>query len=140
VKAGLVNRPLDYSWSSLGSYLLERKKLKWLDTKEVLGYFGGRRKALLEFMHGKVEREIVRFKGAAWSYGSEGFIQRIGALQGNKGLNWAKELQQEPAVLSRVLGKLAEELASNPELRGVVETLCDNLRKGRRLKRSIRFR
>jgi len=37
----------------------------------------------------------------------------------------AKELQQEPAVLSK--------------LRGVVETLCDNLRKGRRLKRSIRF-
>jgi len=38
-----------------------------------------------------------------------------------------------------MLGKLAEELASKPELRGVVETLCDNLRKGRRLKRSIRF-
>jgi len=32
------------------------------------------------------------------------------------------------------IGKLAEELVSNPELRGVVETLCVNLRKGRRLK------
>lgn len=42
-----------------------------------------------------------------------------------------KELQQEPAVLSRGLGKLAEELASSPELRGVVETLYDNLWKGR---------
>lgn len=51
----------------------------------------------------------------------------------------AKELQQESAVLSRGLGKLAEELASKPELRGVVETLCDSLRKGRRPKRSIRF-
>ncbi len=51
----------------------------------------------------------------------------------------AKELGQEPAVLSRGLGKLAEEMASNPELRGVVETLCDNFRKGRRRKRSIRF-
>jgi len=46
---------------------------------------------------------------------------------------------QALAVLSRGLGKLAEEIASNPELRGVVETLCENLRKGRRLKRSIRF-
>jgi hypothetical protein len=32
-------------------------------------------------------------------------------------------------VLSR--GKLAEELASNPELRGVVEHLYDSLRKGK---------
>jgi hypothetical protein len=31
----------------------------------------------------------------------------------------AKELHQDPAVLSRGLGKLAEELASKPELRGV---------------------
>jgi len=37
----------------------------------------------------------------------------------------AKELQQEPAVLSRSLGKSAEELESKPELRGVVETHCD---------------
>jgi hypothetical protein len=50
----------------------------------------------------------------------------------------AKELQQESAVLSRGLGKLAEELASKSELRGVVETLYDSLRKGRRPKISIR--
>ena len=47
----------------------------------------------------------------------------------------AKELQQEPAVLSRGLGKLA----SKSELRGIVETFCDRLRKGRRPKRTIRF-
>jgi hypothetical protein len=35
----------------------------------------------------------------------------------------AKELQQKSAVLSRGLGKLAEELASKSELRSVVETL-----------------
>jgi hypothetical protein len=34
----------------------------------------------------------------------------------------AKELHQDPAVLSRGLGKLAEELANKPELGGVVET------------------
>jgi len=90
VKAGLVNRPEDYSWSRLGSYQSERKKPRWLDTKEVLGYFGGRRKALLEFMHGKAEREVVRFyrrERPGPILGSEGFIQRIGALQGNKGLD-----------------------------------------------------
>ena len=51
----------------------------------------------------------------------------------------AKQLRQEPAVLSRGLGKLADELASKPELRRIVETLCNSLRKGRRIKRSIRF-
>ena len=35
----------------------------------------------------------------------------------------AKELHQDPAVLSRGLGKLAEGLVSKPELRSVVETL-----------------
>ena len=38
----------------------------------------------------------------------------------------------------RGLGKLAEELDSNRE-RGVLETLCGRLRKGRRPKRSIRL-
>ncbi len=51
-----------------------------------------------------------------------------------KNSNRARVTQIDPEI-----GKLAEELASNPELRGVVETLCVNLRKVRRLKRSIRF-
>jgi len=51
----------------------------------------------------------------------------------------AKELPQESAVLSRGLGKLAEELAGKPELRGIVERLYASLRKGRRPKRPIRF-
>ena len=40
----------------------------------------------------------------------------------------AKELDKDPAVLSRGLGKLAEELVSKPELRGVVETLYKHMR------------
>ena len=47
----------------------------------------------------------------------------------------AKESEQDPAVLSSSLRKLASKL----ELRGVVEALCDSLRKERRPKRSIRF-
>jgi len=67
-------------------------------------------------------------------------IRRVGReLGGFTNQELAKELKQEPAVLSRGLGKLAEELASNPQLRAVVQTLCNGLRKGRRPKRSIRF-
>jgi len=51
----------------------------------------------------------------------------------------AKELQQEHAVLSIGLGKLAEELVRDPALRRLVEALCDSLRKGRRPKKSKRL-
>jgi len=45
---------------------------------------------------------------------------------------------EDPAVLSRGLGKLAEELARSPEPCGLVEMLCTNLRKSWRPKRSIK--
>ena len=48
------------------------------------------------------------------------------------------ELAQDPAALSRGLGKLADELAKDAKLRSVVQTLCDGLRKGKRVKKSIR--
>lgn len=50
----------------------------------------------------------------------------------------AKHLGQDPAVLSRGLGKLAEELGKDRDFQRVVENLCNALRKGRPRKRSIR--
>ena len=76
-------------------------------------------------------REIVRIRRVMAWLGRE-----LGGLTSQE---LAKELHQDPAVLSRGLGKLTEELASKPELRGAVETLYEILRKGRRRKRSIRF-
>ena len=50
----------------------------------------------------------------------------------------AMEMAQDPAALSRGLGKLADELAKDAKLRSVVQMLCDGLRKGKRVKKSIR--
>jgi len=50
----------------------------------------------------------------------------------------AKELRQDAGALSRGIGKLADELSKNHELREVVEKLCENLRRGKTAKRSIR--
>ena len=72
-------------------------------------------------------REIVRIKLVMAWLGRK--------FRGLTNETLAKELQQEPAVLSRGLGKLASKL----ELRGVVETRCDKLRKGRGPKRSLRL-
>ena len=82
-------------------------------------------------LHRGRAREIVRVRRVMAWVGRE-----LGGLSNQE---LAKDLYQDSAVLSRGLGKLAEELARNPELRGVVETLCDGLRKGRGPKRSIRF-
>ena len=73
------------------------------------------------------EREIVQIKLVMAWLGRK--------FRGLTNETLTKELRQEPAVLSRSLGNLASKL----ELRGVVETRCDKLRKGRRPKRSIRF-
>jgi len=43
------------------------------------------------------------------------------------------------AVLSRGLSKLADGMRKERDLQSVVEKLCNDLRKGRRPKRSIRF-
>jgi REP element-mobilizing transposase RayT len=82
-------------------------------------------------LHRGRAREIVRVRRVMAWLGRE--------LGGFTNQALAKELRQEPAVLSRGLGKLAAELASIPDLCRVVETLSNSLKKGHRVKRSIRF-
>jgi putative transposase len=82
-------------------------------------------------LHRGRAREIVRVRRVMAWVGRE--------LGGFTNQELAKQLQQESAVLSRGLGTLAAELVSIPELRRVVETLINSLRKGHRIKRSIRF-
>jgi len=53
--------------------------------------------------------------------------------------NMAKELGQDTTVLIRGLAKMAQELGNDPKLRSIVEKLCNDLRKGRRPKRSVRY-
>jgi hypothetical protein len=55
------------------------------------------------------------------------------------GQELANESHEDPTVFSTSSEKLAEELASKPELRVVVETLYDSVRERRRPRRSIRF-
>jgi len=50
----------------------------------------------------------------------------------------AKLLRQDPAALSRGIIKLADEFSENSELRSDVEKLCEKLRRGHKVKRSIR--
>lgn len=104
-------------------------EITWAEiTEEVCKQFGLPVSAVL---HRGRARDIVRVRRVMAWVGRE--------LGGFSNPALAKELQQDPAVLSRGLGKLAEQLASEPELRKIVDRLCNSLRKGRRPRRLIRF-
>lgn len=61
VAAGQVTHPEQYRWSSLSHYLTGHGKPPWLETKTVLGHFGGRSQAFLAFMREQPEEELAAF-------------------------------------------------------------------------------
>jgi REP element-mobilizing transposase RayT len=103
-------------------------EIRWAEVRDgVCKQFGVPPSVVL---HRDRRRENARVKRVMAWVGREvgGFTNR----------QMAEELGQDAAALSRGLGKLAGELGANQELRKVVEKLCATLRRGRRLKRSIR--
>ncbi|MFQ5882889.1 MAG: transposase [Candidatus Methylomirabilales bacterium] len=107
---------------------LQVVEIGWAEVREgVCEQFGISAPAVL---HRGRRRENARIKRVMAWVGRE-----VGGFT-NQGM--AKELGQDPAVLSRGLGKLADELGRDPDLQRTVEQLCNALRKGRRPKRSIR--
>lgn len=84
VMAGAVLRPEQYRWSSLRAYLTPRGRPAWLDTEMVLATFRGRRPALLAFMRGQPEAEVMAFYRAGRSapiLGTEPFKAWLRARQ-----------------------------------------------------------
>ena len=49
----------------------------------------------------------------------------------------ARQLGQDPSTISRGLSQLADELGAGGSFQGIVQQICDGLRKGRPIKRSI---
>jgi REP element-mobilizing transposase RayT len=102
-------------------------EIKWADVREVVcKKFGVSPSAVL---HRGRRREQVRIKRVMAWVGRE-----VGGFSHQE---IARELRQDPTVLSRGLGKLADQLAQNCDLQTEVEQLCGLLRKGRRPKRLI---
>ncbi|MCH7915180.1 MAG: transposase [Deltaproteobacteria bacterium] len=104
-------------------------EIEWAEVKErVCREFGVLAGAVLHRGRG---RKNVRIKRVMAWVGREvgGFTYQL----------MAKELSQDPAVLSRGLSKLSDEIRKERDLQIVVEKLCNSLRKGRRPKRSLRL-
>ncbi len=113
VKEEAPARAVEISWEEVCEAVLRRMKVR---AEEV-------------FHRGRV-REAVQVKRVMAWVGRE-----VGGLT-NQAM--AKALGQDPGALSRGLRKLGEEIEEDQSLRKTVQSLCEALRKGRRLKRSIR--
>ncbi len=100
-------------------------EIEWAEVRErVCREFGVLAGAVLHRGRG---REDVRIKRVMAWVGRE-----VGGFTNQQ---MAKELRQDPAVLSRGLSQLADGMKRERELQSVVEKLCNALRKGRRPKR-----
>lgn len=96
MEAGLVKRPEAYQWSSLKDYLSRGKKPEWLDTRDLLDPFGGRKGPFLVFMHGKLEEEIKAFYQKERSgpiLGTEEFVEEVRV--GRSGGGVSREIPEE---------------------------------------------
>jgi REP element-mobilizing transposase RayT len=88
VRAGMVQRPEEYPWSSYGSYVGMMKKPSWCTVDFILRYFGEDRPAAQkryhEFVHdliGKEYRSPLEDTFASTILGGEEFIHRIKSEQ-----------------------------------------------------------
>jgi len=102
--------------------------LPWAEVKEaVCKYFDLPPSVVLQRGRGRTNAKAKRVM--AW------IAREVGGFANQE---TAKLLRQDAAALSRGISKLAEELSKNSELRRDVERLCENLRTGKKPKRSIR--
>lgn len=91
LRAGLVERPEQWAWSSYRSYLSGGKGADWVDAGEVLAYFGKRRacaaqkyRAMVENAIGKEEADPAAGAVAQLILGEEEFVERIKKILGDK--------------------------------------------------------
>ncbi len=84
LRAGMVDNPVDYPWSSYQYYVGQKKSPEWLVTDFNLSYFGGSRSAAPEayrdFVEALVNQEYespLKEVFASTILGDEGFIKAI---------------------------------------------------------------
>jgi hypothetical protein len=104
-------------------------EIKWGEIQEAVCKQYGRPVGAV--MHRGRDRETVRMKRIMAWVGRE-----VGGMSNQE---MAREIKVDPAVLSRGLGRLAEEFVEDKGLQNTVSNLCKALRKGRQVKRARRF-
>jgi putative transposase len=124
VRAGLVERPEEWCWSSYAGYHRERNALSWLCYSTVLGEFGGETTCRREYARfvqaGMAEPARSPFADAIGGLlvGSVAFVDRMKKLLGERPRDEAvpqlKALRQRPS-LAEITAAAATHFGSDPK-------------------------
>lgn len=108
VVAGVVSEMDRYRWSSHREYWNKRERPSWLNTTSVLSRFH-RLTEYQEFMHSKIEKEVVDFYKGPYQkaiLGDKEFIEWVKEKLGERG-----KVEEEKPESRRVFGLGIEEIA-----------------------------
>ena len=115
VRAGIVERPEEYQWSSYQYYIGHRKKPEWLKTDFILDYFGKKvftaQKRYREFVNAFVNKEYgspLKETVASTILGGIDFVEEIK----DKYLNGKKVDRNLPALSELSTGPTIEEISN----------------------------
>lgn len=113
VRAGIVEQPSQYPWSSYQFYTTRKKQVDWLVTDFVLGYFGRSRstakKKYCEFVVSLLDQEYespLEEVVASTILGSLGFVKTIQ----EKYLDASKKDRELPALMELIPKKTIKEI------------------------------
>jgi hypothetical protein len=122
VRAGIVDTPEKYLWSSYRSYIGQNPPPAWLKTEFILGYFGGKTAAAKnEYRQFVKEGQKSEYDSpllatvASTLLGSPDFVRdvtdrHLGEKQDNRNVPAARELLQRPSI-DGILEKVHAELS-----------------------------
>lgn len=127
VRAGIIEKPEEYSWSSYSSYIGKRNKPAWLRAEFILGYFDKSKtesqKQYRYFVNSMIGREYespLNRTIAATMLGSTDFIKEItekhvSTKQEDRNLPALRKLSKRPTI-AKITETVESAIADNKEL------------------------
>jgi len=136
IRAKIVARPEEYTWSSYQAYLSDKRSGPWLNTTTVLGYFDRdlikARKRYEAFVSSAIGKDVdnpLRKAGASLILGSDDFVDKIktGFISNrseNREVPSIRELKEKPSV--EIIQRVVERTlgAENKLVRNMAVFLC----------------
>ncbi|MBU1568359.1 MAG: transposase [Proteobacteria bacterium] len=135
VRAGIIDTPEGYLWSSYRSYIGQNTSPAWLKTEFILGYFDGKtasaKNGYREFVEERLKCEYgspLQATVASTLLGSPEFVRDVtvkylGEKQDNRNVPAARELLQRPSI-DAILQKVQVELSGEKHLKNIGIYCC----------------
>jgi putative transposase len=135
VKAGIVDKPEGYVWSSYRNYIGRAKTTAWLETQFILSSFGSRITAAetkyRQFVEEKLEKPFdspLQAVVASTLLGSHEFVREVsekhlGETPDERNMPAARELVQRPSI-DEIILKVEDEIPEEKLLRNISIYLC----------------